>query len=85
MRQRRQRDVAKENDFYLQILQQALPQETVTPPVTESTQPPPTQVKKVVHTSNVKEVVHLQNGHIGIKNCILSIFINFSIELLLQS
>ncbi|XP_026463093.1 macoilin-1 isoform X3 [Ctenocephalides felis] len=64
MRQRRQRDVAKENDFYLQILQQALPQETVTTPTTESTQQPPVQTKKASHTSNVKDV-YLQNGHIG--------------------
>lgn len=30
MRQRKQRDVAKENDFYLQLMQQALPADTVT-------------------------------------------------------
>lgn len=74
MRQRRQRDVAKENDFYLQILQQALPQETVTTPTTESTQQPPVQTKKASHTSNVKDV-YLQNGHIGISNYYYMLYI----------
>lgn len=42
MRQRRQREVAKENDFYMQLLQQALPaQQEVpqTPVTTNSTSP----------------------------------------------
>ncbi|CAH0563797.1 unnamed protein product [Brassicogethes aeneus] len=34
MRQRRQRDVAKENEFYMQLIQQALPVETATSPQT---------------------------------------------------
>lgn len=42
MRQRRQREVAKENEFYMQLLQQALPvpQETTQTPVTTNSTSP---------------------------------------------
>lgn len=61
MRQRKQRDVAKENEFYLQLLQQALPIDTTVtqiepaPTTTNSTPaPPPRQTPPVrqSHTSN---------------------------------
>lgn len=40
MRQRRQKEVAKENEFYMQLLQQALPaQQEVQTPVANSTSP----------------------------------------------
>ncbi|XP_063916196.1 macoilin isoform X2 [Zophobas morio] len=42
MRQRRQRDVAKENEFYMQLMQQALPLDAVAPPPAAQ-QPPPEQ------------------------------------------
>lgn len=42
MRQRKQRDVAKENEFYLQLMQQALPADTAAETVEQQQQQPET-------------------------------------------
>lgn len=54
MRQRKQRDVAKENEFYMQLLQQALPIETQSSATTQ-TEPP--QIEK-----NTKQKHTEKNG-----------------------
>lgn len=70
MRQRKQRDVAKENEFYLQLMQQALPLETnSTLQVQESVQ---SSVTAHNHTPNAKthKQVQERNGHVpnGVPN-----------------
>lgn len=64
MRQRRQRDVAKENEFYLQLMQQALPMEMngsqQQMEATVIVQAPPAQSTKI-HTNRQS---HEKNGQI---------------------
>lgn len=70
MRQRKQRDVAKENEFYMQLMQQALPIDSIVSS-TPAVQPPP---EPVVSTAIVPAPVqnakvhnnklHEKNGHI---------------------
>lgn len=78
MRQRKQRDVAKENEFYMQLMQQALPMDSVVaapvstvqqqqlPQSVESTStamvPSPNTQSAKVHNNN--KVQHEKNGHI---------------------
>lgn len=75
MRQRKQRDVAKENEFYMQLMQQALP---VTEAAERPLQAPPSEQMAVVSTAVVPTPattsvvsvqtkvpkVHEKNGHI---------------------
>lgn len=64
MRKRKQRDVAKENEFYMQLMQQALPVEATQSPQLEAASnaivPAPSPVQSKI--SNVK--AHDKNGHI---------------------
>lgn len=71
MRQRRQRDVAKENEFYMQLMQQALPAETsicqqqttepTTTAVVPSNAPSPPPVQTKIHPNRQS---HEKNGQI---------------------
>ncbi|XP_044759369.1 macoilin-2 isoform X2 [Coccinella septempunctata] len=79
MRQRKQRDVAKENEFYMQLIQQALPHDTMTQNV-ESVEnaivpvaPPVQNITKNSHNNRLShhdKNSHIPNGHIanGIHN-----------------
>nr|CAH7763383.1 unnamed protein product [Callosobruchus chinensis] len=64
MRQRKQQHVAKENQFYMQLMQQALPAEAVKPPP-----PPPAPHHDPAHPQNAIEPPHalahstVQNNH----------------------
>ncbi|XP_006569760.1 macoilin-1 isoform X5 [Apis mellifera] len=60
MRQRKQKDVAKENEFYLQLLQQALPLEQQT-----STTIQPIQVPSQSHISTLEQHVKSQNNKLN--------------------
>ncbi|XP_044253573.1 macoilin [Tribolium madens] len=68
MRQRKQRDVAKENEFYMQLMQQALPMDAITPP--PAVQPPPEPVSTAIVPAPVQNAkvhnnkLHEKNGHI---------------------
>lgn len=75
MRQRKQRDVAKENEFYLQLMQQALPVDTTsaaevqqqpestgTVAVTSVTASPQNASNGKIHQPNRQS--HERNGHI---------------------
>lgn len=67
MRQRKQRDVAKENEFYQQLLLQALPLDTGANPQTESTSTaivPATQTQTNTKVHNTTRQSHEKNGHI---------------------
>lgn len=72
MRQRKQRDVAKENEFYLQLMQQALPadsppvnstQQAETTAIVPVTPPPPIQNGSTKTHANARQS-HEKNGHI---------------------
>lgn len=56
MRQRKQREVSKENEFYMQLLQQALPQE-------EPSSSEDTQTVVATNTSNVNAIAAVASGH----------------------
>ena len=58
--QRKQKDVAKENEFYLQLLQQALPLEQQT-----STTIQPIQVPSQSHISTLEQHVKSQNNKLN--------------------
>ncbi|KOX67372.1 Macoilin-2 [Melipona quadrifasciata] len=60
MRQRKQKDVAKENEFYLQLLQQALPLEQQT-----STMIQPIQVQSQTHITTLEQHVKSQNNKLN--------------------
>ncbi|XP_043796474.1 macoilin-1 isoform X5 [Apis laboriosa] len=60
MRQRKQKDVAKENEFYLQLLQQALPLEQQT-----STTIQPIQVSSQSHITTLEQHVKSQNNKLN--------------------
>ncbi|XP_016915574.1 macoilin-1 isoform X6 [Apis cerana] len=60
MRQRKQKDVAKENEFYLQLLQQALPLEQQT-----STTIQPIQVPSQSHITTLEQHVKSQNNKLN--------------------
>ncbi|KAK9303236.1 hypothetical protein QLX08_005009 [Tetragonisca angustula] len=60
MRQRKQKDVAKENEFYLQLLQQALPLEQQT-----STTIQPIQVQSQTHITTLEQHVKSQNNKLN--------------------
>lgn len=63
MRQRKQRDVAKENEFYLQLMQQALPADTTTEITTDQQQETTTTPSPVVHNhSNTNNKIQQQNS-----------------------
>ncbi|KAL3274663.1 hypothetical protein HHI36_016043 [Cryptolaemus montrouzieri] len=69
MRQRKQRDVAKENEFYMQLIQQALPLEAVTQPSETAENaivpvvPPVQNITKNSHSNRLSH--HDKNGHIS--------------------
>lgn len=65
MRQRRQREVAKENDFYIQLLQQALPvqQEVPQTPVTTNTTSP--EKSKGTPSPTTEHDSKLSNGSVA--------------------
>lgn len=73
MRQRKQRDVAKENEFYLQLMQQALPADTTTT-TTADVAEQQQQDTSVIHTHNHNASIkaqqqnnrqsHEKNGHV---------------------
>lgn len=58
--QRKQKDVAKENEFYLQLLQQALPLEQQT-----STTIQPIQVSSQSHITTLEQHVKSQNNKLN--------------------
>ncbi|XP_012173179.1 macoilin-1 isoform X3 [Bombus terrestris] len=62
MRQRKQKDVAKENEFYLQLLQQALPLEQQT-----STTIQPIQVQSQTHITTLDQHVKSQNNKLNLQ------------------
>ncbi|XP_050597234.1 macoilin-1 isoform X4 [Bombus affinis] len=62
MRQRKQKDVAKENEFYLQLLQQALPLEQQT-----STTIQPIQVQSQTHITTLEQHVKSQNNKLNLQ------------------
>lgn len=71
MRQRKQRDVAKENEFYLQLMQQALPLETnSTLQVQESVQSSVTPHNHTPIAKTHSKQVQERNGHVpnGVPN-----------------
>ncbi|XP_022916608.1 macoilin-1 isoform X2 [Onthophagus taurus] len=61
MRQRKQRDVAKENEFYMQLMQQALPMDT-TPQVQEN---PSTTIVALNHSVQKEKKKEERNGHVS--------------------
>lgn len=63
MRQRKQRDVAKENEFYMQLLQQALPVESQTSTTTQTE--PPAIAEKAKSTQKQPEKNGVANGVIS--------------------
>lgn len=60
--QRKQKDVAKENEFYLQLLQQALPLEQQT-----STTIQPIQVQSQTHITTLEQHVKSQNNKLNLQ------------------
>lgn len=66
MRQRKQRDVAKENEFYMQLLQQALPLESQNSATTQTeTSPAITEKTNTKQTSQKSEKNGVANGVIS--------------------
>ncbi|KAK9887915.1 hypothetical protein WA026_000218 [Henosepilachna vigintioctopunctata] len=75
MRQRKQRDVAKENEFYMQLIQQALPPEAVMQPVEPAENaivPVVSPVQNITKNNNHNKNLshqdkngHIPNGHIA--------------------
>ncbi|CAK9805708.1 Maco1a [Anthophora plagiata] len=63
MRQRKQKDVAKENEFYLQLLQQALPLEQQTSTAMQPIQ----QVQSQAHITTSLEHVKSQNNKLNLQ------------------
>lgn len=65
MRQRKQRDVAKENEFYMQLLQQALPVESQTSATTQTEAPAITEKAKSTTQKKETEKNGVANGVIS--------------------
>lgn len=68
MRQRKQRDVAKENEFYLQLMQQALPAETTATAAAEMAEQQQQDTATTVVIQNASKIQnrqsHEKNGHV---------------------
>lgn len=60
IRQRKQKEIAKENEFYMQLLQQALPQEDV---VEKSGQQEPAEPASITSNGNITQFKADQNHH----------------------
>lgn len=68
IRQRKQKEVAKENEFYMQLLQQALPQEEVTEKSDETaeiTEPAAATAANTTTSSNCKNTHHNSNSKVN--------------------
>lgn len=68
MRQKKQKDVAKENEFYMQLLQQALPVETPQNSATTQTEPSAITDK----TNNTKSTTKHQTERNGVANGVVA-------------
>lgn len=64
MRQKKQRDVAKENEFYLQLMQQALPAEAVHAEMQQPAVQAPAAATATASAAPVKHTHKLHNGNV---------------------
>lgn len=71
MRQRKQRDVAKENEFYMQLLQQALPLESQASAMTQTENTSPAITDKTNTNTSTKQTTQKSEKN-GIANGVIS-------------